>query len=138
MRDGRKSPRPHSAIEGVRALLEGDVAARQPRQNPFLTAFSRGTAIYPKIEGLSASTNLAELDELAIVSEPERTELEARHSDHAARATSPEGDAPVARQHPSPAAPAPARTSGGITTVKAVIRQCARRAQWARWARTGD
>ena len=66
----------HSAIEGVRALLEGDVAARQPRQNPFLTAFSRGTAIYPKIEGLSASTNLAELDELAIVSEPERTELE--------------------------------------------------------------
>jgi len=66
----------HSAIDGVRTLLDAEVAARQPRQNPFLTAFARGTLIYPKIEGLSASTDLAELDELATVSEAERTELE--------------------------------------------------------------
>ena len=66
----------HSAIDGVRALLDAEVAARQPHQNPFLTAFIRGTSIYPKIEGLSASTSLAELEELANVSEAERTELE--------------------------------------------------------------
>lgn len=66
----------HSAIDGVRALLDAEVAARQPRQNPFLTAFVRGTPIYPKVEGLSASTNLAELDEFANVSEAARTELE--------------------------------------------------------------
>lgn len=66
----------HTAIEGVRALLEAEVSARQPRQNPFLTAFARGTQVYPKIEGLSASTSLSDLDELANLSEAERTQLE--------------------------------------------------------------
>ncbi|MFZ0492869.1 MAG: ATP-binding protein, partial [Acidimicrobiia bacterium] len=66
----------HAAIENVRALLEAEIALRRPRQNPFLTAFARGTPVYPKIEGLGASTNLADLEELATVSEAERTELE--------------------------------------------------------------
>lgn len=65
----------HAAITGVRTLLEADVASRQPRRNPFLTAFTRGSSIFPKIEGLGASTNLAELEELATVSQAERTEL---------------------------------------------------------------
>lgn len=32
----------HSAIEAVRAQLEEEASARQLRQNPFLTAFTRG------------------------------------------------------------------------------------------------
>jgi hypothetical protein len=66
----------HAAIEGVRALLDGEVSVRQPRQNPFLTAFQRGTSIYPKVEALSASTDLVELSQLAAVTDAERTELE--------------------------------------------------------------
>ena len=66
----------HAAIEGVRSLLEADAAATQPRQNPFLTAFARGTPVYAEIEALSASTSVARLTELATVSDTERAELD--------------------------------------------------------------
>jgi hypothetical protein len=66
----------HAAIGGVKALLQEEMDERRPNQNPFLTAFTRGTEIYPKIEALSGSTNLAELETLAVVTEAERTELE--------------------------------------------------------------
>jgi deoxyribose-phosphate aldolase len=49
----------HGAIEAVRVLLEQDAATREPRQNPFLTAFARGTPLYAEIEALGASTNVA-------------------------------------------------------------------------------
>jgi hypothetical protein len=67
----------HSAIEAVRAQLEEEASARQPRQNPFLTAFTRGTAVYAEIEALGAGTDLARLDELAAVSEADLAELDA-------------------------------------------------------------
>lgn len=67
----------HAGIEGVRTLLQAGMNDRMPRQNPFLTAFTRGTDIYPRIEGLSASTNVSELDTLAAVSDEERTDLDA-------------------------------------------------------------
>jgi hypothetical protein len=67
----------HAAIEGVRSLLQAEMNDRAPRQNPFLTAFTRGTDVYPRIEGLSASTNVSELDTLAAVSDEERTDLDA-------------------------------------------------------------
>ncbi|MCH8814036.1 MAG: AAA family ATPase [Chloroflexi bacterium] len=65
----------NAAITGVRTLLAADVASRQPSQNPFLEAFTRGSSIFPKIEMLDASTDLVELEELATVSEVERAEL---------------------------------------------------------------
>ncbi len=71
----------HAAIERVRDLLEADAAARQPRQNPFTTAFARGTAIYPMVETLGASTNLRELEEFAVFGDDERTELDTRQLD---------------------------------------------------------
>ncbi len=67
----------HAAIEAVRTLLQRDMNDRLPKQNPFLTAFARGTGVYPRIEGLSGSTNLADLETLAAVSDEERTELDA-------------------------------------------------------------
>jgi hypothetical protein len=66
----------HAAIGGVKALLQEGMDERRPKQNPFLTAFTRGTEIYPKIEALSGSTNLSELETLAVVTEAEKTELE--------------------------------------------------------------
>jgi hypothetical protein len=68
----------HAAIEGVRSLLQAEMDERRPKQqSPFLTAFTRGTEVYPKIESLSASTNLAELETLAVVTDAEKTDLEA-------------------------------------------------------------
>jgi hypothetical protein len=66
----------HSAIEGVRSLLDEDVTTRLPKQNPFMSAFSRGTDVYPRIEALSASTSIPELEALANVTGEERTELD--------------------------------------------------------------
>ena len=66
----------HEAIDAVRTLLEGEVAARQPRRNPFITAFPRNSTLFPKIESLSSSTNLAELELLARVTNAERSEAD--------------------------------------------------------------
>lgn len=66
----------HNAIGGVKALLQADMDQRRPKQNPFITAFTRRTEIYPKIEALSGSTNLSDLETLAVVTEAEKTELE--------------------------------------------------------------
>jgi recombinational DNA repair ATPase RecF len=66
----------HSAIDGVKGLLQADVQERLPRQNPFVTGFARGTDVFPKIEALSASTNLSELEDLATVGDQVRTELD--------------------------------------------------------------
>ena len=88
----------HAAIEAVKHLLEADVSGSQPRQNPFVTAFTRGTPIYPKIEGLSASTSQAELEQLATVSDAELAEREAlKLSVEALTSTSTEGRAEMLR-----------------------------------------
>ena len=66
----------HEAIEQVRALVDVDLVAREPRTNPFVTAFSRGTNVFTRIETLGASTNLSELEELATVSDEDTSALE--------------------------------------------------------------
>jgi hypothetical protein len=66
----------HVAIEGVRARLEQERTAQEPRQNPFLTAFARDSSIYPQIEQLGATTDVGELERLGTVDEKERAELE--------------------------------------------------------------
>jgi len=63
----------HAGIEGVRTLLQAEMNDRMPRQNPFLAAFTRGTDVYARIEGLSASTNVSEMDTLAVASWPSPT-----------------------------------------------------------------
>jgi recombinational DNA repair ATPase RecF len=65
----------HSAIEAVRVLLDADLVARQPRQNSFITAFTRGTVVHAEIEALSASTSLTTLTQLATLSETERNQI---------------------------------------------------------------
>ena len=70
-------PYTHAAIESVRRLLDEARAAREPRGNPFLTAFARGTPVYAEIEALSASTSVARIEELAALTETERAEMEA-------------------------------------------------------------
>jgi hypothetical protein len=70
-------PYVHSAIETVRSRLEERKAEKEPRQNPFLTAFSRDRTVYPKIEQLGPSTDMAEIEQLASLSEAERDETEA-------------------------------------------------------------
>ncbi len=66
----------HAAIEAVRALLEGDATTRQPGQNPFLSAFTRGTPVYAEIESLNAGTDMARLTAIAQVPEAELAQLE--------------------------------------------------------------
>ena len=65
----------HAAIEGVRAALEGLASERAPKGNPFLTAFARGTPVYPEIEALGASSDAGRLSALAQVSHEELVEL---------------------------------------------------------------
>jgi AAA domain len=67
----------HSAIEAVRARLEERKAEKEPRNNPFLTAFARDSTVYPKIEQLGPSADMAEIEQLATLSEGERDEIEA-------------------------------------------------------------
>ncbi len=67
----------YGGIEGVRTRLDALLAQRQPRHNPFLTAFTRGSTVYPQIEQLGAATDLAQLEALAAVSEAEQSELDA-------------------------------------------------------------
>jgi recombinational DNA repair ATPase RecF len=87
----------HAAIEGVRALLQSDMTLRLPRQNPFLTAFARGTPIYPRVETLGASTNLRDLEALAAVTLEEKTDLEALRFSIAALTSSSGGDVEMLR-----------------------------------------
>jgi len=67
----------HSAIEAVRSELEERRAETEPKKNPFITAFTRDTPIFPQIEQLGASTDLAELERLATLSKDETAEIDA-------------------------------------------------------------
>ena len=91
----------HAAIEGVRTLLQADMSERVPKQNPFLTAFARGTDVYPRIEGLSGSTSLPELEALAAVSDEEKTELDAHKVSIEALSTASSGQTEMLRNRAS-------------------------------------
>jgi hypothetical protein len=62
-------------IERVQAKLQAAGETRQPRANPFVNRFPRESRLYTKIEGLGASTDLAELETLAQVSKEEEAEV---------------------------------------------------------------
>ena len=62
-------------IERVQEKLQAAKEKRRPRQNPFINRFQRESRIYPKIEGLGASTDLQNLEKLAQVSEEEEAAL---------------------------------------------------------------
>ena len=69
-------PYVHTAIERVRDSLDEMARGREVARNPFLTAFAQGDPVYVHIETLSASTEIAELEELANVGENSEAELE--------------------------------------------------------------
>jgi len=62
-------------IERVQEKLQAAKEKRRPRQNPFINRFQRESRIYPRIEGLGASTDLQNLEKLAQVSEEEEAAL---------------------------------------------------------------
>jgi AAA domain len=77
-------PLVRDGIDAVRTRLERDVNSRAAAGNPFLVQFDRQSRIYPLIDSLGASTDLAQLRTLAVVTESDkqesgtlRTEIEA-------------------------------------------------------------
>jgi len=68
-------PLVREGIETVQAKLEEARRSRQPQGNPFVSRFSRESALYPKIEALGPSTDLRELEAAAAVTEDEEAEL---------------------------------------------------------------
>lgn len=56
-----------AGIHGIQQLIGAEVTELKPGANPLLTRFARGTTIYPMIETLGATSDLAELGRLATV-----------------------------------------------------------------------
>jgi hypothetical protein len=56
-----------TGIRGIQQLIASEITALKPGANPLLARFARGTAIYPMIETLGATSDLAELGRLAAV-----------------------------------------------------------------------
>jgi energy-coupling factor transporter ATP-binding protein EcfA2 len=56
-----------AGIRGIQQLIGAEVAELKPGANPLLARFARGTTIYPMIETLGATSDLAELGRLATV-----------------------------------------------------------------------
>ncbi|MGU3358107.1 AAA family ATPase [Microbacterium sp. M4A5_1d] len=68
-----------SALQGVQQRIAAEVRALAPGSNPLLPRFTRGTKVYPVIETLGATTDLAELDALGTLpdsAEADRERLE--------------------------------------------------------------
>lgn len=54
-----------AGLQGIQQRIATEVKALAPGSNPLLSRFTRGTKVYPVIETLGATTDLAELDALA-------------------------------------------------------------------------
>lgn len=54
-----------AGLQGIQQRIATEVKALAPGSNPLLSRFIRGTKVYPVIETLGATTDLAELDALA-------------------------------------------------------------------------
>ena len=68
-----------TGLQGIQQRIATEVKALAPGSNPLLSRFTRGTKVYPVIETLGATTDLAELDALATVpdgAEADRERLE--------------------------------------------------------------
>jgi AAA domain len=68
-------PMVQQGIEGIRSRLERAIKEATVTANPFIVRFERESPIYSKIDSLGASTDLAEIKNLATVSIQERDEL---------------------------------------------------------------
>ncbi|SHX04505.1 recombination protein F [Mycobacteroides abscessus subsp. abscessus] len=71
-------------LRGIQKRIAVEVEDLAPGSNPLLSTFMRGTTVYPLIETLGASTNLAELDELATLPEGAEANRERLEGDIAA------------------------------------------------------
>lgn len=58
-----------TGIQGVQQRIAAEVSTLAPGSNPLLSRFTRGTKVYPVIETLGATTDLADLDALATLPE---------------------------------------------------------------------
>lgn len=56
-----------AGIHGIQQLIADEVTELKPGANPLLARFARGTTIYPMIETLGATSDVAELGRLATV-----------------------------------------------------------------------
>lgn len=68
-----------TGLQGIQQRIATEVKALAPGSNPLLSRFTRGTKVYPVIETLGATTDLAELDALATLpdgAEGDRERLE--------------------------------------------------------------
>jgi recombinational DNA repair ATPase RecF len=63
-------------IEAVRTRLDNDISAKAQMANPFVVQFDRQSRIYPLIDSLGASTDIAQLKQLAVVTAAEEQEVE--------------------------------------------------------------
>jgi ABC-type transport system involved in cytochrome c biogenesis ATPase subunit len=61
----------NDAIEKIRSRLDEDVKASTPTANPFVSKIQRDTRVYQKVESLGAATDIAELEQLAVVTQTE-------------------------------------------------------------------
>lgn len=68
-----------AGLQGIQQRIATEVKALAPGSNPLLSRFTRGTKVYPVIETLGATTDLADLDALATLpdgAEADRERLE--------------------------------------------------------------
>lgn len=73
-----------AGLQGVQERIAAEVKALTPGNNPLLSRFTRGTKVYPVIETLGATTDLAELDALATLPEGAEAKRERLEGDIAA------------------------------------------------------
>ena len=66
----------HQAIKAVSERLERARDEARSGANPFLERFQQGSAVYSKIESLSAATDLAQLEALAVIPEKKESQLQ--------------------------------------------------------------
>lgn len=66
----------HQGIKGMSDRLEAARDEARAGANPFLSRFQQGSSVFPKVESLSAATDVAQLEALADVPEGEKTQLE--------------------------------------------------------------
>jgi hypothetical protein len=67
----------HKAVAAVKDRLEREKTEADRRSNPFLLRFQRESEVYPKVETLGASTNLADIERLATIKPEEESQVQA-------------------------------------------------------------
>lgn len=73
-----------AGIQGVQQRIAAEVTSLSPGSNPLLSKFTRGTRVYPLIETLGSTTDLAELDAMAALPEDADANRERLESEVAA------------------------------------------------------